>query len=186
MALRSYQVSRKACSVVCRGLPTSGSSSPIARWRRASTRSVSPSLLRNTRSPRESRREFRLSWAGRPGSRPLRSTSICLRSMNTVCESIPKNRRWIFSSRWVSALKLRFLTTVIPRGGSGNRDGGKPRFKVYQMKNSNGLMKNATNKRLIFVAGKQATVFAICSTLPYSEVSKRGENSRNKTLPSRP
>ena len=50
-----------------------------------------------------------------------------------------------------------------------NRDSTK-KFKVLQLKNANGFFRNATNKRLVLVAGKQATPFVICSTLPYSEV----------------
>ena len=69
-----------------------------------------------------------------------------------------------------------------PRGGA-HRDSAaaaaaSTRFKILKAKNCNGFPKNATNKRLVFVAGKHATPFVICSTLPYSEVSESLHLSR--------
>lgn len=59
---------------------------------------------------------------------------------------------------------------VVPRGSNQNRE-SSTRFKILQLKNSNGFLWSATNKRLVFVAGKQASPFVICSTLPYSEAA---------------
>jgi len=74
----------------------------------------------------------------------------------------------------VTGRSNRKSSTSVNEQSVGDLARQKPRFQVIQVKRSNGILKNVTNKRLVFVAAKSAAPFAICSTLPYSEVSRGG------------